>query len=153
MKDIIGYEGLYAIEEDGRVFGIKRNQYLTPVIREGYYQVGLCKNGNRTHKNIHRLLALTFIPNPDNKSCVDHINRNTKDNRLENLRWATRTENARNCSLQKNNKLQEQYIHFYHKKNKEYGYYVVQLIIDNKRTSKSFKTLEEAKAYRDNLLT
>ena len=47
-------------------------------------------------KYFHRLLAQAFIPNPDNKPEVDHINRNRIDNSLDNLRWATRQENSRN---------------------------------------------------------
>lgn len=58
----------------------------------GYRTVGV--NGKR-HR-VHRLVAETFIPNPDNKSFVDHINRIRDDNRVENLRWVTRSENERN---------------------------------------------------------
>lgn len=50
------------------------------------------------HYSIHRLVAETFIPNPENKMEVDHINRNKADNRVENLRWTTHRENRRNCA-------------------------------------------------------
>lgn len=50
------------------------------------------------HYYVHRLVAETFLDNPQNKPEIDHINRNPSDNRLENLRWATRSENNRNTS-------------------------------------------------------
>ena len=59
----------------------------------GYIQVSLCKNGKQKSFKVHRLLATAFIPNPENKSCVDHINGIRDDNRLENLRWVTHREN------------------------------------------------------------
>ena len=59
----------------------------------GYVQIGLCKNGKQKTVRVHRLLALAFIPNPENKTDVDHINGIKHDNRLENLRWVTHKEN------------------------------------------------------------
>tara|TARA_R110002126_G_scaffold255862_1_gene398890 strand:+ start:439 stop:915 length:477 start_codon:yes stop_codon:yes gene_type:complete len=60
---------------------------------DGYMQVALYKNGKRKMFKVHRLLAIAFIPNPENKRCVDHINGIRDDNRLENLRWVTHSEN------------------------------------------------------------
>ena len=60
---------------------------------------------------VHRIVAETFIPNPDNKPEVDHINRIRNDNRVENLRWATRLENAQNRGSKKSG-----YAHKKHKK-------------------------------------
>ena len=60
----------------------------------GYLQVGL--SGSRNLKLVHRLVAEAFIPNPENKLTVDHINGNKLDNRVENLRWATQKENNNN---------------------------------------------------------
>ena len=62
--------------------------------KDGYMQVNLCKNGKQKTFSVHRLLALHFIPNPENKTEVDHINGIRHDNRLENLRWLTRKENS-----------------------------------------------------------
>ena len=60
----------------------------------GYLQVGL--SGSRNLKLVHRLVAEAFLPNPENKSTVDHINGNRADNRVENLRWTTQKENNNN---------------------------------------------------------
>ena len=59
----------------------------------GYIVRALCKNGKMKTFKLHRLLAIAFIPNPENKPCIDHINGIRNDNRLENLRWVTYQEN------------------------------------------------------------
>tara|TARA_R110000787_G_scaffold279924_1_gene390318 strand:+ start:407 stop:910 length:504 start_codon:yes stop_codon:yes gene_type:complete len=59
----------------------------------GYMRVALCKNGKCKHFLVHRLLALHFIPNPENKRCVDHIRGKDMGNSLDNLRWVTHSEN------------------------------------------------------------
>lgn len=64
--------------------------------RFGYYMVSLRKNGNTSKKLIHRLVAQAFLPNPDNKPEIDHINTIVTDNRAENLRWVTSKENSNN---------------------------------------------------------
>lgn len=76
--------------------------------RQGYCQVRI----NGSLYKVHRLIAETFIPNPENKHEIDHINRNPQDNRVENLRWATRTENNRNT--RSNDKCESKYgVHQY----------------------------------------
>ena len=90
MKSIPDYEGLYGISADGQVYSNRRNRFLKPKIdKYGYKVVALSKNGNRLHRTVHRLVALTYLSNPLNLPCVNHKNENKLDNRVENLEWCT----------------------------------------------------------------
>lgn len=93
-KDIKGYPG-YQISNYGRVWSAKRNRYMKPVANNsGYLQIKLIAvNGKRKGELVHRLVALHFIDNPDNKPEVNHINHIRDDNRAENLEWVTKSEN------------------------------------------------------------
>ena len=88
--DIKGYEGLYQVSNQGRVKKIYKNGKIrilkTRLDNNGYLCVTLSKNNKPKIFKIHRLIATHFIPNPDNKPCVDHINTIRTDNRIENLR-------------------------------------------------------------------
>ena len=116
-----------------------RNQHLSS---KGYYFVSffIKRNGIGYYTSIHRLLAKMFIPNPENKPCVDHINRIRTDNRLEDLRWATYYENAKNtnhknCVYKCNETVGTH----------TYTYYRGTYYIDGKMCkTKRFKTEEEA---------
>lgn len=91
--EIEGYED-YLIYDDGRLWSKKRKIFKKHVTnKKGYLRVQLCKNSKVKNFYIHRLVALHYIPNPDNKSDVDHINDNPSDNKLENLQWLTGEEN------------------------------------------------------------
>ena len=71
------------LREDGKLFNIKTGEEFIPCIASnGYYQI--VYKGKR--QSLHRIIAELFIPNPEHKPCVDHINRNKLDNRVENLR-------------------------------------------------------------------
>ena len=88
-KMIPGYEGLYMVSNWGRVFSIRANRVLKNRFTGRYLQVSLCKNGKIKQFFVHRLVAEAFIQNPDNLPCVNHINEDKTDNRVENLEWCT----------------------------------------------------------------
>ena len=94
-KDIKGYEGLYQVSNLGMVYSFKSNKYLKKLNNTGgYLRVQLCKHGKVTNQSIHRIVAEAFIPNPDNKPQVNHIDENKENNMVSNLEWVTAKENC-----------------------------------------------------------
>lgn len=105
MKDIIGWEGKYQITNDGRIWSppkIPQNPtgrfIKVSVDHNGYPKVCL-KSGNKGNRkssnySIHRLIAISFIPNPQHLPEVNHKNGIKSDNRLENLEWCSKRENS-----------------------------------------------------------
>lgn len=91
--EIKGFEN-YRIDRNGVVHNTKTGVIKSSYINKsnGYLYVDLYKDNKAYKRPIHRLIAETFIPNPENKPTVDHINGNRTDNRIENLRWATYSE-------------------------------------------------------------
>lgn len=100
-KDIPDYEGLYQISNFGNVKSLSNNKgHYRELIRkprinkQGYYYLCIWKNGQaKTVKN-HRLVAQMFIPNPENKICVNHKDGNKLNNHVDNLEWVTYSENT-----------------------------------------------------------
>ncbi len=92
-KEINGYEK-YKVSTLGNVKNSKTERILKPYNRGGYYCVGLCKNSKLLTFNIHRLVAKTFILNPENKEQVNHKDKNSLNNKLDNLEWVSNKENS-----------------------------------------------------------
>lgn len=110
-KDVVGYEGLYEVSSHGRVKSVAR-VYQSPedgfnwtkettsslkslrLKKDGYVDTGLMKDGRVVQKNVHQLVAQAFIPNPENKRCVNHIDNNRSNNHVSNLEWSTHKENT-----------------------------------------------------------
>ncbi len=137
MKDIPGYEGLYAVTEDGRVWSYPKTRlggrhgnakfhhdgkWLSPrrgKSQKSYYSVSLCKDGVVKAHYIHRLVAEMFIPNPKKLQQVNHIDADRFNNHVSNLEWCTSSSNhlhARDMGLY-NPRYGEN--HFFHKLTKE----------------------------------
>lgn len=97
MKDIPGYNGLYSINESGKIFSIKSNIIMKthPDTKRDYQKVTLTKDGIRKTLMIHRLVAITFIVNSENKATVNHKDGNNQNNHVSNLEWMTNAENIR----------------------------------------------------------
>lgn len=104
-KSIEGYEGIYQISNLGNVkslYRLVKHKTGTRVINEkilkqgnsgGYLNVELANDGINTMCLVHRLVAKGFIPNPENKPCINHIDGNTFNNNINNLEWCTYSEN------------------------------------------------------------
>lgn len=95
-RDVPNYEGLYKVSNLGNVKSLNygKKHILKPAKNnKGYLLVTLCKNGKPKKYLVHRLVALTFLPNPLCLKEINHINEDKTDNRLENLEWCDRKYN------------------------------------------------------------
>tara|TARA_R110000868_G_scaffold62265_2_gene188357 strand:+ start:1948 stop:2838 length:891 start_codon:yes stop_codon:yes gene_type:complete len=96
FEDLKDYDGLYKISKNGEIWSYVYKKIMTPTLDDGYHKINLQKH-TKSHKcSIHRLLALQYIPNLENKEEVDHIDKNRLNNSLDNLRWVSRIENMNN---------------------------------------------------------
>lgn len=101
-KDIPGFEGFYKVSTLGRIQSAKRPSTKGKILKQGittkgYNKVTLCTNGVTLSRETHRFVGLTFIPNPENKPCINHINGIKTDNSVENLEWCTQQENVQHA--------------------------------------------------------
>jgi len=102
-KDVVGYEGLYQVSDLGHVKSLNYNHTMKPKVlcekrhSSGYLTVVLCKDGQKRNHSIHILVAGAFIENPERLPCVNHIDGNKANNKVENLEWVTRSQNTRHA--------------------------------------------------------
>jgi hypothetical protein len=142
-KPVEGYPN-YSVSSFGKVKNVLTRKVLKQRIKkDGYRSVTLVKNTKRKHFQVHRLVAIAFIDNPDNKPFVDHINNVRKNNNIWNLRWCTRTENNRNCSISKANTSSVKGVSFY-----KYAWCAYIQVNGKTIHLGRFPTLEQAKEVR-----
>jgi hypothetical protein len=98
MKDVVGYEGLYAIDEEGNVFSLRTHKKMKAykLKNRGYMLIGLSKNKKNKKHLVHRLMAETYLPEFSPELQVDHIDRDRTNNSIDNLRMVTAEQNAYN---------------------------------------------------------
>lgn len=114
-KDIVGFEGIYQVSNLGRVKSLERTirnkgtksgfyhiseKILSPrknINRHGYYEISLKQNGKEKRFKLHRLVAIAFIPNPNNLPQVNHKDGNKDNNTVNNLEWCTDKENKKHA--------------------------------------------------------
>lgn len=175
-RQIAGYEGYFEVSNHGRVRSVERVRWvknrhgtgsfrkdkgkvLTPIDNgNGYSYVTLNVNGNRKNKYVHRLVAAAFCVKSGEDNVVNHKDHNRKNNRAENLEWVTQMDNVRHSAhlmrgergIGWSNTTGEKYIGI--KKLRGETYFCVRRIkwIGNK--DKCFRTMEEAIAYRDEVI-
>ena len=141
--DLKNYEGLYKINKQGEIWSCYYNKIMTPTLnRTGYNMIEIVKDKTPKQTSIHRLLAIQYLPNPNNLPMVDHIDRNKLNNCLDNLRWASSRTN--NLNMDKIPKSGHQNIYI-----DNYNQYIVNIRFNKKRYNKRFYTLNEAIDWRD----
>lgn len=144
-------DGRYLLHVSGEVFDNKRGEMVSVGLRQGYKRVRLTPiNGTARQclASVHILIAKHFLPPDENpeRRYVDHTDRNTSNNSIDNLRWCTRSENNQNCTSSKNSTSKFVGVH-YHKASMTW---VAVITCDKKMTHIGcFKTEEDAARARD----
>lgn len=93
VRDVVGYEGLYSVDIFGNVYKTNGKELTQSKNKFGYMFVSLTKDGKQKQHRIHRLVAQAFIPNPQHKEQVNHIDGDKTHNTVWNLEWCTCKEN------------------------------------------------------------
>ena len=100
MKDILGFEGLYAVTKDGKIWSHYKSAWRKCVLdKDGYLYVILIKNRKNFNMKLHRAIALAYIRNPENLESINHKNGVKTDNRIENLEWCSMKSNRAHAQL------------------------------------------------------
>ena len=156
--EIQDYPG-YLIYDDGRIWSKPRKntrghqrkgRFLKhSKTKNGYHLVALCRDGGQKTFYVSRLLAQYYIPNPENKPEVDHIDRDIDNNHVSNLRWVTCEENCDNRGMYRTNTSGHEHIS-YHKINKRW---VFRYQKKGHKVHKCFKTFHEAIAFKDEYIS
>jgi len=147
--DIPGFAN-YEVSTWGQVRR-KGRRVLKASVARGYLKVQLSMSGVASQRLIHRLVALTFLPNPDNLPEVDHKDRVKTNNRLSNLRWVSRRENELNKGRQSNNQSGYKHIGTCRNSSREYWYIHISSHDINRLFNKEAWTLEQVYDLRNNL--
>jgi len=144
-KPIVEFE-TYDVSNLGNVKNKKTSVMLKTRLKpNGYCIVDINKNNRRYTKHLHRLIAEAFIPNPENKPFIDHIDNNKLNNNINNLRWVTNQENQQNQKLSTNNTSGIKGVYLNKKTNKWIAY----VTIDGKKMYLGcFENIDDAKAAR-----
>lgn len=162
-KDVVGYEGLYQVSNLGRVRSVDRTieDKFGRIKRKRLFKgkllrLNLCKNGyiiavlwrNQRTKScyVHRLVAMAFIPNHENKPEIDHIDGDRSNNRSNNLRWCTRKENL-NFPLAQKRRYDSHKGKFVGEKNPNFGKKRSFEFVENMRKRNSLKYSKPVKQY------
>lgn len=139
-RNVVGYNGKYLVSNEGRVKNAKTGRVLKELITHtGYVKVHLFRVNDEKNIFLHRIVAEAFLPNPQRKPQVNHIDGNKLNNNVENLEWCTNKENVRHSW---ENGLREGNIQWYNSKKKR----VVAISIDGADVIR-FNSIAEAKKH------
>ena len=155
-KDVVGYEGLYQVNNFGNVKSLKRKRVKEDKIlvpfknKKGYFRVNLSKDGKQLSFLVSRLVGLAFLELPaDACDTIDHKNRIKTDNRVENLRWANRFTQAQNKDWILNAK--HTCIYYHKDPHRVSRWRVIWRYDGENKITKSFLTKELAQAFSETL--
>jgi len=146
-KQIADYPN-YEVSNEGEVRNSKTNRILKFFLANGYCNIKLCNEIDKKHFYIHRLVAMAFLPQLEDKLFVDHIDRNKLNNNVSNLRWVSSSENSYNRDY-----IVKTTRELHHINVRPNGTYRVEFMSKRKYVCyEIFKTLEEAILYRDEFM-
>ena len=151
-KDVVGYEGLYEVSNLGRVYSLPKTgsgghtgKLLKQLLVNKYLRITLCRSNVFRISPVHRVVALAFVENKQNKPFVDHINGDKLNNRADNLRWCTIRENLNFDNVKRKTATGVKGVSV----TRHNTYYYCVEFKHKKYQSKYYKTIEEAKIAYD----